>query len=159
VIAKPGVHDDLFPVCENDTAAAVYAMEVRPPGRFKHLGLDEMRKRVMATNATNMGGVGPIYEESSVSNCIATTVMPSTNMTIIRPQPGNRPSHMVVDTGMESSYGGGGTLRDGRRPDDDCDHRDIKRIRGNGHRGERTIEAQRELLPPGVALSRVPAEM
>jgi hypothetical protein len=60
--------------------AVVNAKVDMPSGKCQHQGLNEMRKRILATLATNMTDVGPTCEASSVSDCIA-TMTPVTSVT------------------------------------------------------------------------------
>jgi hypothetical protein len=60
--------------------AVVNAKVDMPSGKCQHQGLNEMRKRILATLATNMTDVGPTCEASSVSDCIA-TITPVTSVT------------------------------------------------------------------------------
>jgi hypothetical protein len=61
--------------------AAVTANGDKPSGKFRHLGMNEMRRSILATLATNMNDdVGQTYEASGVSDCTA-TVMPVASMT------------------------------------------------------------------------------
>ena len=66
--------------------AVVNAKVDMPSGKCQHQGLNEMRKRILATLATNMTDVGPTCEASSVSDCIATmtpvTIVTQSNATM-----------------------------------------------------------------------------
>ena len=61
--------------------AVVTAKGDKPSGKFQHSGMNEIRRRILATLATNMNDdVGQTCETSGVSDCIA-TVLPVTIVT------------------------------------------------------------------------------